>query len=76
LGFARLDGGEGECSASHLIAAAGDLIEALTLGWTAALEVIVTLATRLSRHPHEAMELLSSLLAPNVAAVLLLGLPI
>jgi hypothetical protein len=62
--------------AAQLLAAAGDLIEALALGWTASLEVIVTLTARLAQRPNEAMALLSSLLPDNVAAILLLGLPL
>jgi hypothetical protein len=57
---------------AQMLAAAGDLVEALALGWVASLEVIVTLTAWLGGQAAPA--LLADLLPPQVAAMLLLAL--
>ena len=59
---------------AQLLATAGDLIEALALGWTASIDVIVTLASRLVGHSDQVKALLLQLLAPDIAVLVLLPL--
>ena len=59
------------CSAK-LLAAAGDIVEALALGWVASLEVLATFATRLDSD--NAIALLLELFPTSLAALVLLGL--
>ncbi len=59
---------------AQLLAAAGDIIEALALGWWAAVEVIATLTARLASGRTD--NLLSSLFPSGIAGLLLLTLPL
>jgi hypothetical protein len=65
--------GRAQCAqlsrAARLLAAAGDLIDALALGWLASLEVIVTLAGRLGGEPQAMLDLLAELLPADIAAL-------
>lgn len=63
-------------TSARLLAAAGDIIEALALGWFASLDVIVTLTVRLATADEDLMRLLSGLFPSSIAALLLLGLPV
>jgi hypothetical protein len=59
---------------ARLLAAAGDLVEALALGWLASLEVIVTLAGRLGGERQAMWSLLAELLPVDIAALIALAL--
>ena len=57
---------------AKLLAAAGDIVEALALGWVSSLEGLATLATRLDSD--NAIALLTELFPADLAALVLLGL--
>jgi hypothetical protein len=59
---------------ARLLAAAGDLIEALALGWLASLEVIVTLAGKLGGDLRAMISLLAELLPLDLVALIALRL--
>jgi hypothetical protein len=58
---------------TQVLAAANDLIEALGMGWLAALEVVVTLTAGIMGD--EGLDWLPALLAHDIAALMLIGLP-